>query len=95
MGDPTKAFINIPNRILDHLIRHPLPPTQSKLVMWIIRDTYGRDQATVERDLTRISSDIGVDKTSTCRALRHLIADGVVSQNGKQIRISKDFGEVR
>jgi hypothetical protein len=96
MGHPahriTEPFTATPNAILDHLLRHHLPATQRAVVDWIIRQTFGWHRETVERDLTRIEADTGIDKPGICRALRHLIADGVIIQEGRSLRINPDVG---
>jgi len=85
-------FTATPNAILDHLLQHPLPPTQRQVFDWITRQTLGWHKPTVERDLTKIAAATGIDKPGICRALRHLIADGVVLQRGRSLQINPDVG---
>jgi phage replication O-like protein O len=94
MGEParqiqiTEPFTATPNRILDKLIEYPLPPTHQRLVLWIIRATYGWHKPTVDRDLCAISKALGIDKTAACRAIRALIDKNVIIQDGREIAVN-------
>jgi len=94
MAEPARKisyqFVATPTEIHDKLVTFNLSPTQYKIVMWILRQTYGWHKPMVERDLTRIADALGIDKTAACRAIRALIADGVVLQDGRGIAVNPD-----
>lgn len=92
MGEParqlTEPFTATPNRILDRLIGYRLPPTHRQVVDWIIRNTYGWHKPMVERDLCAISKALGIDKTAACRAIRSLLDQNVIIQEGRRIAVN-------
>ena len=85
------GFTKIANELLDHLISLHLPPNQWKVVLFIIRRTYGYGKKVDYIANSQICEATGLHKSHVSRALCLLEMMNLITRKGKYVGIQKDW----
>lgn len=80
MASPQKenGFTPISNELLEAVYRTSFTSTELKMIIFIMRFTYGYSRKENQLSLSFISNGIGVSKRYTSEAIKKLIADNVI-----------------
>jgi phage replication O-like protein O len=94
------GYTRIANELLEAITRYKFNGTQLKIVMAVIRYTYGFSRKDAELSLVYLSKATGVDKRNLRREINVLIADKVLTvtkeatfTQSRMFRINKDYEE--
>jgi len=94
------GYTRIANELLEAITRYKFNGTQLKIVMAVIRYTYGFSRKDAELSLVYLSNATGVDKRNLRREINILIADKVLTvtkeatfTQSRMFRINKDYEE--
>ena len=85
------GFTRVANEILEHLARLSLSPNGWKILMCVIRKTYGFNKKVDRIANFQIVDATGLRKDTVSRALNELKGKDVIVRNGKQIGLQKDW----
>jgi phage replication O-like protein O len=86
-----KGYTRIPNRLFNAILIAPYNKRQIKIILLIVRLTYGCGKGSVALKQADLSS-IGIDETHAKEALQPLIANQILSRNETthKVRINYD-----
>ena len=91
------GFLKIANEIIDALARLHLSGNQWRVLMVVLRQTYGWNQKEARITVTQFQQKTGLDRRHTVRELNALISRKIIAKigNGKNItyRFQKDFSQ--
>ena len=94
------GYTRIANELLEAITRYKFNGTQLKIVMAVIRYTYGFSRKDAELSLVYLSNATGVDKRNLRREINILIADKILTvtkeatfTQSRMFRINKDYEE--
>ena len=94
------GYTRIANELLEAITRYKFNGTQLKIVMAVIRYTYGFSRKDAELSLVYLSNATGVDKRNLRREINILISDKVLTvtkeatfTQSRMFRINKDYEE--
>lgn len=79
-----KGFTRIPNQILEAICGLNIPCTELRILLWIIRRTYGFNRDTAEISLSDIAGAVGIERNNVCRYLKKLCSAGVIEKRFSQ-----------
>jgi phage replication O-like protein O len=78
----------IANELLEQIIKFDFSKRQLKVVLFVIRKTYGYNKKTDQMSISQISAGTGLDHSATVKAVAELVALGVVSkQHGQYAQV--------
>jgi phage replication O-like protein O len=80
-----ERFVRLPTELLESLIRRRFSGTQWRVLLWVVRHTYGWNRTTTLFSWYRIASDLGSNRPGVARAGKRLLTEGVLSAEGDQI----------
>ncbi|PWU05837.1 MAG: hypothetical protein C5B51_13645 [Terriglobia bacterium] len=83
-------FIRLPTPLLEALLRTPLNGVQSRIVLWVIRQTLGWNRDLAPFSWYRIATDLGLDRGGVARAGARLLRSGMLTAQGRQLGIDQD-----
>ncbi len=87
------GYTRIANDLLEAVMCADLTARQLKVVMAIIRKTYGFGKKLDRITNTQIAEMTGIHHTHVCKAKNEMIAMNIVISSGNKIGINKDFTE--
>lgn len=92
------GYVKIANELFDALIRLKLPDSQHRILLYIIRRTYGFNQKSAEISLSEISKAVEITPDHVSREIKKLIALNVLKsekRNGKTriLSVNKNYEE--
>ncbi len=88
------GFTRIANELMDAVIRYEFSKRQMKVALVVIRQTYGYQRKSDRIPIARIEELTGIDRSNASKALKELIAMGVVQRfPGREIGINKDHSQ--
>src|SRR5687767_15131628 len=92
------GYTRIAHEILEALCKVNLSPYESRVVLLILRDTYGRHSKTVSFTLSRFSKYLGLDRRLVHRALKSLSMRQIIvisrdDKNGITYGFQKDHSK--
>lgn len=87
------GYTRIANDLLEAVMCADLTARQLKVVMAIIRKTYGFGKKIDRITNTQIAEMTGIHHTHVCKAKNEMIAMNIVVSSGNKIGINKDFTE--
>ena len=74
----TESFVRLPTALLEKLLRTPLNGAQWRILLWIIRHTYGWHRASCQFTWYKIAKDLSVDRGGVVRAGSQLLNAGIL-----------------
>ncbi|QQT50973.1 replication protein [Proteus mirabilis] len=87
------GYTRIANDLFEAVMCADLTARQLKVVMAIIRKTYGFGKKLDRITNTQIAEMTGIHQTHVCKAKNEMIAMNIVISSGNKIGINKDFTE--
>lgn len=78
MARSSENFTKIPNEILEALAKIRLGSYETRLLLFIIRKTYGWHKKTDWIALSQLSEGTGISKPNVCRTIRSLVARNII-----------------
>lgn len=86
--EPLDPFTKVPTALLEWLMKLNISGTKHRLLIWIVRNTYGWHRGSVRFSWCRIALELRMDRGNASRAGKQLIASGAVVVVNKRIAIS-------
>lgn len=93
VADTDDGFTRIANELLEAVMSADLTARQLKVVLAVIRKTYGFGKKLDRITNTQIAAITGIHHTHVCTAKNEMIAMGIVISSGNQIGINKVISE--
>lgn len=97
MASPQTAhgYTKVANSLMRALSRFPFSGQELRLVVWVIRDSYGwRQKYTHPAPLSRVEDETGIKPSTASWAIRKLVAAGVLERGkGRTLRFNKNYEE--
>jgi len=90
MSDPDR-FVRLPTDLLEALMRVRLNGTQWRIVLWVIRRTYGWNRNMASFSWYRIAKDLSAERGGVVRAGNRLLAAGLLCAQDGQLGIQKEY----
>ncbi|MFC2018857.1 replication protein [Chloroflexota bacterium] len=85
------GFTKIPNEILEPLARTKLSPYESRVLLLVLRKTYGWHKELDWISLSQISMGTGIAKPNVCRTIKRLKERNIITRpDSKHIGFQKD-----
>lgn len=80
MSSAKGSYTSVPNELLEAMYQtdNHFSPNQMRVLLYLIRMTYGWHKARDRISLKRMSADIGKDRRNVTRAVRELERMGVI-----------------
>ncbi len=93
MASPQKehGYTPIANELLDAIMRTPMPDHARRVLLCIIRNSYGWRSKEVFLTPSRIAREVNVDVRLIPRAVRRLIDTNMVIRRGHFYQVQKDY----
>ncbi len=85
------GYTQIPNELLDILARIKLSPNQWRVLIYLIRKTYGYHKEADYISNSQIVRATGLHKTTVSHALRRLARANLIDRKGKLIGIQRGW----
>ena len=102
MAQLESSYTDIPNKLLDRIIKTNFTGAEIQILIFIIRFTYGEDKKSNQLSLEFISEGTGIDKRYISNSLSSLTKDKVVlvtgiqaDSRGKEIKINNNYEQWR
>ncbi len=93
MAEPKKCFTAIPNELLEAVYSSDLNATELKIVLAVIRYTYGYNRDRAEMSITFIAAATRINRDFAAKCIRKLVAKGVITVYKSDTRVtSKEIG---
>jgi hypothetical protein len=83
-----ERFVRVPTILMEGLMRYPLTGTQVRIILWVIRQTYGWNRFRARFSWYRIASDLGADRGGVVRAGKKLRDLGFVFVQERTIAVA-------
>ncbi|CAQ85217.1 MULTISPECIES: replication protein [Photorhabdus] len=93
VADVDDGYTRIANELLESIMSADLTARQLKVVLAIIRKTYGFGKKTDRITNTQIAEMTGIHHTHVCKAKNEMIAMKIIVLSGNQIGINKIVSE--
>lgn len=95
-----KGLAYIPNGLFEAIVKSNFNATQIKIILFIIRHTYGVKREDVDMSVTEISKDTSISKSYVKHELNKLIRQNVViivkdyaDNQSRTFKINNNYGE--
>lgn len=86
------SFTKVPNEVLEALTQTNLCAYETRVLMLIIRKTYGWHKETDWISLSQNSNGTGIRKPHICRAIKSLAARNIIVKGrNKQVGLQLDY----
>ena len=72
------GYLKIANELWDALMQFPMSDHRWRILMTIMRKTYGFNKKQDAISLSQISKMTGIDRSNVCKTLKELVANGTV-----------------
>ncbi|WP_312062288.1 replication protein [Pantoea septica] len=89
VADTDDGFMRVANELTDSILMADLTARQLKIMLAIMRKTYGFNKSLDRITNTQIAAMTGIHHTHVCSAKRQLIDRGFLISNGTKIGINK------
>lgn len=90
---PMYRFVRVPTQTLEALYIAPLTGSQLKIVLWIIRNTFGWNRESTRFSWYRIARSINTDRAAVYRAGMQLREMNIIKIHDARITIQLDSGK--
>ena len=93
MASPQKenGFTPIANELLDAIMRTPMPDHARRVLLCIIRNSYGWQSKEVFLTPSKIAREVNLDVRLIPRAVKRLTDMNMVTRNGHFYKVQKDY----
>jgi len=93
MANPQKeeGHLQIANEIVEALVRTPLPGTEMRLVLHVLRKTYGFGKKRDWISISQFAAALGIDNKSVCRSTKRLVGWKILEKKGNEIGLNKNW----
>jgi phage replication O-like protein O len=85
------GFTRIANELLEALLRAPICGAGFRIVLYLIRNTYGRQKVADRMTQTQMATAVSMTRGNLNRELQLLIGHNIVRRNGDIYSINKDY----
>jgi len=85
------SFVRVPTQLLTMLFQTPLSGTQLRILLWVIRQTYGWNRQEVRFTWYRMAKELRVSRPATYRAGQALLTAGILIVQNQQISVQREF----
>jgi phage replication O-like protein O len=86
-------FVRVPTEFLEALLRARLSGTQWRIILWVVRQTYGWNREMTPFSWYGLAQDLALDRGGVVRAGRKLFQSGILRAEGGETAIVKDFAQ--
>lgn len=93
VADTDDGFMRVANELTDCILKADLTVRQLKIMLAIMRKTYGFNKSLDRITNTQIAAMTGIHHTHVCSAKRQLIERGLLLSSGSKIGINKCVSE--
>lgn len=93
VADTDDGFMRVANELTDSILKADLTIRQMKIMLAIMRKTYGFNKSLDRITNTQIAAMTGIHHTHVCSAKRLLINRGLLVSNGSKIGINKHISQ--
>jgi phage replication O-like protein O len=84
------GFLRIPNALLEALLRVRLTETSWRILLWVIRQTYGWNRKEAPYSWYRIARDLSMDRGGVARSGNKLLGAKVLSIRDGRLAVQED-----
>ena len=88
----TYRFVRLPTELLEVLLRTRLSGTQWRILLWVVRYTYGWNREWTPFTWYRIAKDTGLDRAAVYRAGEMLFHANVLVRRDREVAIELNYG---
>src|SRR5262245_9231853 len=88
-------FVRVPTEVLAGLLRVRMSGVQCRIVLWVIRQTYGWHRQVAPYTWYRIAQELSLDRGGVVRAARKLLMAGVLIETDGAIGIRAEGGAMK
>ncbi|MBT4485532.1 MAG: replication protein [Candidatus Latescibacteria bacterium] len=88
-----KGYLSIANEIIEALARTKMSAYQSRIIMAILRRTYGFHKKEDQISIWRIANMTGIRETHVSRTLKELEMRKIICRRGKIIGFNKYYDQ--
>src|SRR5216684_3931060 len=85
------SFLRLPNQLLDVLLRTRLTGTQFRILLWVLRRTYGWNKEWTPFTWYRIAKELCLDRPVVYRAGKVLLETKVLVLQDRQLAVQIDY----
>lgn len=95
----TKEFTRVPNQLLDALCGLDISGNEMRILLYIIRRTYGFNREYVEIPLSAAAAAVGMHSSHVSKALKKLVSLGIIERHAAKgirpqtISVRREFAE--
>ena len=93
VADCDNGYLRIANELLDEILKVDLSKHQLKVLMAIVRKTYGFNKKSDRFTNAQISEMTGVPETRVCTAKNFLLDANIIKRFGREIGVNKNLNE--
>ena len=84
-------FVRLPTELLEALLSSKLTGVQLRVILWVIRNTYGWNRELTPFSWYRIAKDLALNRGSVYRAGETLLKTGVLILQDRRLGMQKDY----
>jgi phage replication O-like protein O len=84
-------FVRVPTGLLEALLRTSLAGGQVRVILWVVRNTYGWNRAFTPFSWYRVANELRMNRSAVYRAGRALLSARVLTQRADQLGMCTDF----
>ncbi len=84
------CFVRLPTPLLDAFLQAPLSGTQWRILLWVIRHTYGWHVSATRFSWYRIAHDTSLDRGGIVRGGARLVRARILRVQGNEVGIEED-----
>lgn len=93
VADTDDGFMRVANELTDQLLMADLTARQLKIMLAVMRKTYGFNKSMDRITNTQIAAMTGIHHTHVCSSKRQLIDRGFLVEGGSKVGINKHISE--
>lgn len=83
-------FVRIPTHILETLFRARLTGSHHRILLWVMRQTFGWNRRWTPFTWYRVAKDLGLDRPTVYRSGNALLEAKILIREGRQIGVQMD-----
>jgi phage replication O-like protein O len=84
-------FVRVPTELLEALLRAGLAGGQLRVILWVVRNTYGWNRAFTPFSWYRVANELRMNRSAVYRAGQALLRARVLTQREDQLGVCTDF----
>src|SRR5690242_4685465 len=86
-------FVRFPTELLETMLYSKLTGVEARILLWVIRNTYGWNRSTTPFSWYRIANDLSLDRGGVVRAGNILLRARALYANQGRLGIQGDYGQ--